>query len=232
MISLKSNLFRTTALLFTAALMMVVLLSCGNNGVTTPDTTTGNNTSVSVKLDDNVQMGYTNISITEAKFLIKSVEYELEGTGIEKEVELGPDIVSMNVNGNINTILNGRVPAGVYDRIKFEVHKPEDNEYIPDPDFTNEGRWSFIIKGSYNNSPFVYRSGKSQNLVINFNKPVNLQSAEINITMLVNKLLWFVVNGIEIDPRDHNYENEIDDNIKNSFRRAFKDNDKNGLEDE
>ena len=50
--------------------------------------------------------------------------------------------------------------------------------------------------------------------------------------MLINKLMWFKNGGgVEIDPRDSGNENTIDDNLRNSFKNVFKDDDRNGVDD-
>jgi hypothetical protein len=43
--------------------------------------------------------------------------------------------------------------------------------------------------------------------------------------------MWFLDNGNEIDPGESGNETKIDDNLKNSFKNVFKDDDKNGLPD-
>jgi hypothetical protein len=44
--------------------------------------------------------------------------------------------------------------------------------------------------------------------------------------------MWFKNGGgIEIDPRDSGNENTIDDNLSNSFKNVFKDDDRNGVDD-
>jgi hypothetical protein len=64
------------------------------------------------------------------------------------------------------------------------------------------------------------------------NGNVNIGGNKVNISMLINKLMWFKNSGgNEIDPRDSGNENEIDDNLKNSFKSIFKDDDRNGVED-
>jgi len=52
--------------------------------------------------------------------------------------------------------------------------------------------------------------------------------------MIVKPYIWFIENGIYIDPRDPVNSNDIDNNIKDNINqnfKAFKDNDKNGLPD-
>jgi hypothetical protein len=64
------------------------------------------------------------------------------------------------------------------------------------------------------------------------NGNVTIGSNKVNISMLINKLMWFKDGGgNDVDPRESGNENMIDDNLRNSFKRVFKDDDRNGVED-
>jgi hypothetical protein len=216
-------------LIFTAALTLI-FAACSDSS-TNPSGTNDNNVSMSVKLDEGA--GDNSIVITEAKALITNVEVETEPSGVSHSVRINPFVIYFNTSGAVITVTSGTVPPGSYSKIKFKLHKPEDWETPPDPEFkegtSGNQRYSFIIKGLYNGNSFVYKSRKSVNLVVNFSRPVNFSNTNTNITVLVNPLIWF--NNGSLDPRDPSNEDEIDDNIKNSFRRAFRDDDKNGIDD-
>ncbi len=202
------------------------------------NTTTGNdNVSVSLMGDNNAfDDPADQIVITDAKALISEVEFELEGTETEHEIHIDPVVVHLNNTGSVEVFTTGKIPAGVYDKVKFQLHKPEDNETPPDPEFkegtSGNQRYSFIIKGTINGNSFIYKSRKTVNLVINFSTPINLQQAGINLTMIFNSSLWFKNGNAVIDPRNPSNENQIDDNLKNSFKRAFRDDDKDGHPDD
>ena len=117
-------------------------------------------------------------------------------------------------------------------KIKFEIHKPNNNDPIPDPEFRDaQGNYSVIAKGSYNGVPFIYKSKKSAHQILSFpNNLVITESAKTNVTLKVNPYTWFISNGVYLDPTDTANENDIDNNIKDSFK-AFKDDDKNGIPD-
>ena len=112
----------------------------------------------------------------------------------------------------------------------------EDTEVIPEQEFregtSSNQRYSFIIKGSYNGNPFVYKSRKSADIVIILNTPIVVGSGQRNITLLVNPALWFMNNGTVLDPTNSANDDLIDDNLKTSFKRAFRDDDKNGSPDD
>lgn len=172
--------------------------------------------------------------ITEAKALITEVDVEISSTNKSWHREMF--VINFDVSGSLRTALTSRMPKGTFNKIKFNVHKPEDNQTPPDPEFKtgNSGnqRFSFIVKGTYNGTPFVYKSRKSMNIVLNFQTATNIASGNSNLTMIVDKMKWFTVNGVIVDPMSSTYEDEIEDNIKSSFKKIFRDDDKNGIPDD
>lgn len=235
---MKTN-FRTkaiTGILLGITVSLVFLFSsCSDNSVVYPrveNTGSNQNTAINLKLNRNAADNPPSLSIDDAKFLLKKVEFELEGSENEYEVELGPKVVSIDLSGALKQISSGVLPAGVYNKVKFEIHKAEDNESISDPEF-KEGTqgFSFIIKGKYNGKSFVYRAKRSISIIIIFDTPITIQEIQHYITMIIDGNSWFTANGTILDPADPGKENEIDDSITNSFGRAFKDDDHNGVPD-
>ncbi len=230
----------TTIFIFGAlfVFLLIFAVGCSDDSSTTNPIGTGSgsdNVTLSVKSDETV-LDNADLIITEAKALITEVELETEPSGQSHHVRISPFVIYFNMSGTLISVTTGNLPSGTYNKIQFKIHKPEDTEVIPDPEFrtgsSGNQRFSFIVKGTYNGSSFVYRSKKSANLVINFNSLINLQSGAKNITVLVNPTLWFKNGNIVIDPNNSQNENTIDDNLKNSFRKAFKDDDKNGRPDD
>ncbi|MEO8513968.1 MAG: hypothetical protein ABI543_10440, partial [Ignavibacteria bacterium] len=233
---------KTIATTILLGILFVVLLAftsgCGEDSSTGTVTGTGNqtdNTSMSVRLDESV-MSSSYPVITEAKALITEVELETEPSGTSHEIHIAPVVIYFNTGGQVISVTAGNLPAGTWNKIKLQIHKPEDTEAIPDQEFregtSGNQRYSFIIKGTYNGNSFVYKSRKSVNLVINLTTPIVTGNGSRNITMLVNPGLWFLNNGNILDPSNSGNDDLIDDNLKNSFKRAFRDDDKNGLPDD
>lgn len=226
-----------TILIFGALFIALLAFAsgCGDDSATSPTGGNGSsdNVTVSVK-NDEASDNPAVLTITEAKALITEVELETEPSGQSQYVRINPFVIYFNMSGTLISVTSGNLPSGTYNKIKFKIHKPEDNEQIPDPEFrigpSGNERFSFIIKGTYNGNSFVYRSKKSANLVINFNTLISLQGSAKNITVLVNPLAWF--NNGSIDPTNPANENTIDDNLKNSFKKAFKDDNKDGRPDD
>lgn len=224
---------QTIALLFISLISGIIISGCSDSDDAVSPTTGSDNISLSVKLSETaLDNPLASIQITEAKALIS--EMEIEATdGMSSEVKLQPFVIYFDLSNGLKEVLSAYIPSKTYRKIKFQIHKPEDNETPPDPEFkegtSGSQRYSFIIKGTYNGNPFVFKSRNTVNLVINMNGNVNFGGGKINLTMLVNRLMWFLDNGNEIDPRESGNETKIDDNLKNSFKNVFKDDDKNGL---
>jgi len=227
----------TTILL---GILFIILLAftsgCGeDSSVTNSNGNTTDNTSLSVKLDESVT-GANYPVITEAKALITEIELETEPSGTSQEIHIAPVVIYFNTGGQVISVTAANLPAGTWNKIKLKIHKPEDTESIPDPEFregtSGNQRYSFIIKGTYNGSAFVYKSRKSADIIISLPTPLVTGGSQKNITVLVNPALWFMNNGNVLDPTNSGNDDMIDDNLKNSFKRAFRDDDKDGRSDD
>lgn len=232
---LKQSIFTTILFGLLFAAMLIFMAGCSDDSVTNTGTGSGSdNVTMSVKTDETV-VDNPALVITEAKALVTEVEVESEpSNGSGQHIRISPFVIYFNMSGTLISVTSGNIPQGNYNKIKFQLHKPEDTETIPDPDFrtgtSGNQRYSFIVKGTYNGNSFVFRSRRSANLVINFNTLINLQTSSKNITVLVNPSKWFS-NG-SLNPADPNNEDAIDDNIKDSFVRAFRDDNKDGFPDD
>lgn len=192
--------------------------------------------SVNVKADDNISDNPADVVvITEAKALITDIQYERERDGLNQLHHTGPYVINLSLDGTLKELMNGYVVRDIYTKAKFQVHKAEDGQQISDPEFiegTGENqRYSFIIKGTYNGTPFTYKSKKSMDIVINFNKSSNVKNKTHNFTMLFNKTGWFMNGSAVLNPNLPQNADLIDNNIKASFKKAFLDDNKDGIAD-
>ncbi len=233
----KRKTAATTILFGILFIILLAFTSCGEDSTTgtNNNNNSADNTTLSAKLDESVT-DLTYPVITEAKALITEVELETEPSGTSQEIHIAPVVIYFNTGGQVINITSASLPAGTWSKIKLQIHKPEDTEVIPDQEFregtSGNQRYSFIIKGSYNGNPFVYKSRKSADIVIILNTPIVVGSGQRNITLLVNPALWFMNNGTVLDPTNSANDDLIDDNLKTSFKRAFRDDDKNGSPDD
>ncbi|MBL8015995.1 MAG: hypothetical protein JNK43_01900 [Ignavibacteria bacterium] len=235
---MKEN--RTLKTTIVLGVVFIILLAfaagCSEDSVVN-NTGSGNNTgntSMSVKMDESVLDAFPVIN--EAKALITEVELETEPSGVSQEIRIAPVVIYFNTGGTLVSVTAANMPSGTWNKIKFKIHKPEDTEPIPDPEFregtSGNQRYSFIVKGVYNGNPFVYKSRKSADIVINLPAPITTGSTSRNLTVLVNPSLWFNNGGVVLDPTNPSNDDMIDDNLKNSFRRAFKDDNSDGQPDD
>ncbi len=192
--------------------------------------------SVNIKADDNASDNPVDVVvITEAKALITDIQYERERDGLNQLHHTGPYVINLALDGSLRELMNGYVVRDIYTKAKFQVHKAEDGQQIPDPEF-KEGsgdnqRFSFIIKGTYNGSAFVYKSKRSMDIVINFNSASNIKLKNQNLTILFNKTGWFMNGAAVLNPNLPQNADIIDNNIKASFKKAFIDDNKDGIAD-
>ena len=171
------------------------------------------------------------------KVLIKDIKLNVANSAEDStNFKVGPYVLYLNMISNVNFISTGFIPEGTYDKVRFQIHKLENSEPVPDPDFEDvNGRYSVVVKGRYAGISFVFKSDKSAHQKITF--PGNLHSSltgRSNITLHVKPYIWFIKNGLYLDPRDPANLNDIENNIKTNINANFKifvDNDKNGQPD-
>ena len=232
-ILIKKKAFFTAYGMFLSALAavffgLIIVSGAGCND----DTNSVNNVSKDIASINNVSVGFysenatrdNTLILTEAKFVVRQLMLK-NINGSDHNVNLGPFVVNLDLRQDVIVVGIARIPAGDYDKIKFQIHKPNPNENIPDPDFTegNNRRFSVVTKGSYNNVPFVFKSDVTTATSIDIeNRPVTIDQL-VNITVRLDVYSWFMDNGALIDPSDENNRNIIKQNIKNSLRRAFRD---------
>jgi hypothetical protein len=230
---MNKTIMKFLIILFGTAITLNFIGCDENGGITVPSGVS--ELTVSLKSDDNAQDNPASIVITEAKALIANVEFEKLSNGKDELHQRGPFVIHLKLDGTVQEMGTQYIIRDNYTKIKFQLHKPDDNETPPDPEFS-EGtginqRFSFIIKGVYNGSSFVYKSKQTANLVINFDKTENINLKKANVTVVYSKLKWFKNGSTELNPNDPQNESIIDNNIKNSFLKVFRDDNKDGIPD-
>lgn len=213
----------------------LIFSACDDGGgITVPSGVT--NLSVSMKSKDNLAANSNDvIVITEAKAIVANMDFEIEGTSNIQRMEIGSFIMNLGLDGSLKSIKTGYIFKDNFTKIKLQVHKTEETETPEDPEFkagTAENlRYSFIVKGTYNGNSFVYKSKKSFLIVVGFPQTINVNLTDMNITVLFDKQTWFKNGNTILDPNNVQNETLIDENIRQSFKQAFKDNDYDGLPD-
>jgi hypothetical protein len=142
--------------------------------------------------------------------------------------------VDLDLDAKMTTMTATHVRPGVYDRVRFMLHKPEDDEVVSDSVFrqgsSGNQRFSAVITGYYHDTPFTFTSRESAHQELILVPPVAVpENGTVNVTLKIDPYAWFTVEGLVLDP--FNQVSQIDDRIKGSFASAFKDNDHNGEPD-
>lgn len=203
------------------------------------DTTENTNGSMSLSFSNNTTLQKINddtIELDTIKILIRDIKIKSKSGSDTSSIKVGPFVVKLNLAGTTTDFAINNIPTGSYDRIKFEIHKIEASETLSDPEF-REGtdaslRYSVIVKGKYNTVPFIYKSRKSAKQDLKLETPVTVdENGVANLTITVDPFTWFADSVSTLDPTDPANENDIDNNIKESFKKAFRDNNHDGKED-
>jgi hypothetical protein len=232
----KSNKI-SVASFFLIILLFVSFTGCKNeNGISPVTESTvysGNNVSVGFFTgsvdNDNVFI------ITEAKFVLRKLCLKASGSESIAEIKMEPFVVNLNVSPEgFITVAIATVPSANYHQLKLQLHKPNPQENISDPDFREANRsFSVVVKGTFNGVPFVFKSGVTAARGINIdNSPIFITPTTlVNFTVILNPFFWFYHDNEVMDPMNHNNRHYIEDNIRDSFKRVFRDLDMNGHPD-
>ena len=171
------------------------------------------------------------------KVLINDIKLNVANSNQDSiNFKVGPYALFLNLNSSVNVMSTAYIPEGTYDKVRFMVHKLGDNETPPDPEFVDaNGRYSVVVKGWFNSIYFVYKSTKSAHQKLTFENSLQVSvSGKSNITLRIKPYIWFIENGVYLDPAEPNNRNDIDNNIKDNINNNFKifvDNDRNGVPD-
>ena len=175
------------------------------------------------------------LTLETVKILLRDVKIKQQSGDDSLDIELGPFVVSLNLEGMTTDFVVSDIPPGSYDRVRFRVHKLGGSETPPDPEFrdgSDGSRYSVIVKGNINSIPFIYKSRESADQELQLVTPLEIGKSEsANLTITVDPYTWFYNEGILLDPTDPANESDIDNNIENSFEKCFEDNNHDGLVD-
>ena len=221
---IRISYFRKSLSFLIAFIALFMIDGCKDN-ILTPHS---NNFEVSTLSSPNLSDVPPVMTIDSIKMLISDIKLTIAGNHDSLEFKTGPFMLRLDPNFSVITFSSGFIPEGSYENIKFEVHKPS-NEEVTDTIFTNGGKYSVFVYGSYNTEPFTYRSSNSAKLQLNFYYPAFVSdSGTTNITLVVKPYFWFFNGSNYIDPRVPTNWSQIDYGIKNNFY-AIKDNNHDGI---
>ncbi|CAN5649587.1 hypothetical protein BH10BAC5_BH10BAC5_03470 [soil metagenome] len=230
----KMRIFK---LLFLASFLVSFYLmqGCGDG----PSASTDNGDNMSFGMTEQTipeSSGLDTIIITSVKAMISKVEM-FQSYNSEYQLVVNPPlVVNLTPGMDYQNLGAATIANGLYSKVRFILHQPASGEVVSDPEF-NSGplitdRQSVIIKGTFNNIPFTFKSHISSEINLTFPSLIELDINPLNVTTLFKPSLWFKSStGSLLNPLSDTSWDQIDINIKNSFTKAFLDSDKNGSPD-
>ena len=186
---------------------------------------------------DNVQRTEVDsVKIISTRILLSRIKFHLEkdsNDAIDKEFKTGPFLFVGDENGNYFNMTDGLIPAGSYNKIKFEIHRFNSSDlgqyqnHAVFKDFATSNRHSVIINGyAYKNgiaNEFTYYGSPTANLSLKFEPSlVCEENSTTDICLQINPIHLFKSGNSVCDPRDNGNMNDIDNLIKSAIKAIKK----------
>ncbi len=188
-------------------------------------------------------LGFDTIVITNAVVFVSDVKLHSDADDSnadthDQTIKTGPFLLVFDSSGT-HVVSNSTIPAGTYDRIKFEFHKPDKNAdaaiLAQYPELQNGGQtysvWIFgyTVQNGVRSS-FSVVSNRSENLMLrfedkNFNDRDNIVLTSNTAATLLFEFdprivfhLGGLLNGSLFDPRNTGHQGDIDNNLLVAIR--------------
>ncbi|MFQ5747169.1 MAG: hypothetical protein ACE5HF_08130 [Gemmatimonadota bacterium] len=159
-----------------------------------------------------------------------------------EEFESGPRLFELPLDGSVDQVLSvDSVPAGRYDELEFEIHKPDDDTGVDSLFLTqNPGfkKVSIRVEGDFDGNAFVYETDLNEEQEVPLAMPIDVMDGggPINVTFSVDVDTWFRdAAGNLIDPATANKGGPNEQLVENNIERSidlFKDDDHDGEDDD
>jgi hypothetical protein len=199
--------------------------------------------------------GTHTLELTRVAVVIRKIELEradgLESMAVSssereahddcEELEFGPLLVEIPLDGEVDRVFSVTLPQGRYDEVEMEIHKPShdddfDAAFVQEhPDFVGV---SIRVEGTFDGEPFVFTQDLDAEQEYDLVPPLEVgpDTPATNLTLRIDLTTWFTrADGSLVDPATAGrggaaYE-VVKDNIKRSFH-AFEDDDRDGEDDD
>lgn len=207
-----------------------------------------------------IALGGDTIVVRSVELVLREIELKrvevaacdaVEGNGDCEEFETGPVLVTLPLGAaNTRQDITVNAPAGMYDKLEFEVHKPDassDAAFIATLPAGFPSGASIRVQGTFvqgsgsgpgARTDFTFTSDVNQSEEMNLVPPLTVAAgAAANVTLRVDISTWYLNAGRTalVNPATANKgganESVVANNIQNSFK-AFRDNNENGLDDD
>jgi len=173
----------------------------------------------------------TGVSLTRIRVALRDLELRSRDGSKRAEIALGPVVIDLGAadltSAGVQKVLDSTVPAGTYDKIKFEIHRLQAADKVAGADDLVKAGASILIDGTFNGTAFQFATAleAEQELEGKF----VIDSTSQNITLNFDPSKWFVSGTTPLDPSDPANKLAIEANIEASLA-AFQDDDESGHE--
>jgi hypothetical protein len=213
-----------------------IFISC-TDYPSSPSPATEGNIKISVKNLNSSALGkIAGVTITEARIVIKEIEFESSlGDSLDFELEQ-PFIQDLLAGSALHEIQSVVVPFGSYKETEIEIDdldKEDGAVYTQNPELQDK---SILVKGFVNgdrSQAFTFSTKLEAEQEREFNPPLILDenSPSTNIVITIDMSKWFLLRGDNIDPRISDFRSIIEENIEASLD-IFEDDDDDGEDDD
>jgi len=124
-------------------------------------------------------------------------------------------------------VLDSTVPAGTYDKIKFEIHRLQAADKVAGADDLVKAGASILIDGTFNGTAFQFATALEAEQELEGKFVIDATSQ--NITVNFDPSSWFLSGTTVLDPTAAANKLAIEANIRASLA-AFQDDDESGHE--
>jgi len=201
--------------------------------------------------DISIGAGTNALVITKAQLVARRIELAPAGAtacaGVQEsgddnaevedgcaEVEVGPTLLDIPLDGTTKTNITASVPPGSYRALEVRIgpitsgNRSSQAFVLAHPEFKN---LSVRVEGTFNGKAFVFTAPVDTRIETAFSAPVTVDASNPNVTIAIDLSNWFSDgSGGTLDPSNSANAARISANIAGSFR-AFEDDDHDGHDD-
>jgi hypothetical protein len=237
---------KTLMMFFAILLIAITLNSCSESNDPSDDVSVSVKShllsetaggKIAVSKDGNIlKSEVDSIKINKVRILLSRIMFHSDAEKNDSTNNLlktGPYLFVGDTSGTYFDLANGALPKGLYDKIKFEMHRfsgSELGEYVNNEvftDFATQDRFSAIIDGivyeAGQEEVFTYHGTPTANLSLKFDPSIEFVDGQANeISSQIDPMDLFSSGTTIYDPRDPKNQNDIDNLIKKAIKAIKK----------
>jgi hypothetical protein len=173
----------------------------------------------------------TGVSLTRIRVALRDLELRSRDGSKRAEITLGPVVIDLGAadltSAGVQKVLDSTVPAGTYDKIKFEIHRLLAADKVAGADDLVKAGASILIDGTFNGTAFQFATALEAEQELEGKFVIDATSQ--NITVNFDPSSWFLSGTTVLDPTAAANKLAIEANIRASLA-AFQDDDESGHE--